>query len=71
MNVFQLVEAETELEVRSMDYRLQTGQDITDVSPKLVHPRIPSLLRKIKETALKIEELSSKVAYRPEPSQVL
>ena len=68
--MFQLLEAETELEVRAMDYKLRTGHEITDVSPSLVHPRIPYLLRKIRETTVKIEGLSSKVVYRPEPSQV-
>ena len=70
MPLFQLLEAETELEVRAMDYKLRTGQEITDVSPRLVHPRIPYLLRRIRETTVKIEELSCKVVHRPDPSQV-
>ena len=66
----QLSDVESELEVLSTHHRLLTGLEITDMSPKLVHPRVMYLMQRREELPAEMNRLEKLVAYRPTPSQV-
>ncbi|XP_053396218.1 midasin-like isoform X2 [Mercenaria mercenaria] len=65
----ELLDVDTELEVLCMHHRLVTGQDLLEVSSRLVHPRVPYLRNQSRDLKDKIRELEQQVAYRPTPSQ--
>ncbi|WAR08077.1 MDN1-like protein [Mya arenaria] len=65
----ELAEVETELDVLCTHHRLVTGQELTEQSDRLVHPRVPYLKGRLLQLGEQIAQLEKQVAYRPTPSQ--